>query len=466
MVFLRLVPNGLLPALTVPTDETRVETITESQVIMELLDRWHPPEDGYKPMMPQEGTEDRQRYDRLARLERELFGCWCTFMFRPENTGPMMSATGGGGAFDLGNLFFKQKSDSSKTTPNQRSPSFRAFVDCLTKVDRELQSTPGPWFFSDQTFDHPTMIDLVFISHVERMLASCAYWKGYQIRSSNNDNDNDKNDDDFPGLNAWLDAFDRREPYLAFKSDYYTNVMDIPPQYGPAYVGGDSSRQPQYEQTILGRKADDGSGGWHLPLPHDEPLEPLYRGPPLPTCVLEANGLRGFGSEQPPSPSSDATQRHAMARACRHMAGWKLASNGPAVARFSARGGSAGANNPRKTFAAPLADPYAKPDVTVLEDVETVLQIVAAALLEDASDRESEEPGEGPTHEQVLDTRGYRDMMVGCVSNKKQQTKKDICSSLAYLRDRVGVPRDLPLASARHLRAHLNWAIDVVESVA
>ncbi len=36
---------------------------------------------------------------------------------------------------------------------------------------------------------------------------------------------------------------------------------------------------------------------------------------------------------------------------------------------------------------------------------------------------------------------------------------EDVMASLAYLRDRVGVPRDLPLASGRQLRAHLNWAI-------
>lgn len=35
--------------------------------------------------------------------------------------------------------------------------------------------------------------------------------------------------------------------------------------------------------------------------------------------------------------------------------------------------------------------------------------------------------------------------------------------SMEYLRDRVGVPRDLPLPAARQLRAHLNWFIDSLQ---
>ena len=34
-----------------------------------------------------------------------------------------------------------------------------------------------------------------------------------------------------------------------------------------------------------------------------------------------------------------------------------------------------------------------------------------------------------------------------------------VIASLAYMRDRVGVPRDMKLPAARQLRAHLNWAI-------
>ncbi len=38
-----------------------------------------------------------------------------------------------------------------------------------------------------------------------------------------------------------------------------------------------------------------------------------------------------------------------------------------------------------------------------------------------------------------------------------------VVASAEYLRDRVGVPRDLPYPAARQLRAHLNWLINSLE---
>jgi glutathione S-transferase len=65
--FLQKVPSGLLPAI-----EVDGKIVTESQVIMELLDQWHTTEEGFRPMLPDENDEDGWRkYETLARLERE-----------------------------------------------------------------------------------------------------------------------------------------------------------------------------------------------------------------------------------------------------------------------------------------------------------------------------------------------------------------------------------------------------------
>ena len=80
--FMRMVPGGLLPALTIELENGRKQTITESQVIMELLDKWHPSSEGYKAMLPEENdAAGWAKYDSLARLERELFSWWCTLIF-------------------------------------------------------------------------------------------------------------------------------------------------------------------------------------------------------------------------------------------------------------------------------------------------------------------------------------------------------------------------------------------------
>jgi glutathione S-transferase len=67
-------------------------------------------------------------------------------------------------------------------------------------------------------------------------------------------------------------------------------------------------------------------GSWTLPLPFDDPLQPLYKGPPLPLCVLESVGI---------APDADGTYEAAnpndMAKACRLMAAWKVSGNGDNV---------------------------------------------------------------------------------------------------------------------------------------
>jgi glutathione S-transferase len=446
--FLRIVPSGLLPALLVEKNDGKKQVITESQVIMEFLDLLHPVDEGFRRMLPAEN--DQARYKRLANLERELFSWWCTLIFRPEGPG-----------FSSGGMIGKIMGSNDSSM----SGAMKGFLDCLSQVDDELASTSGPWFFDFAS--HPTMIDFVYVSHVERMLASCAFWKGLDLRSDNYRRQ-------FPALNAWLDAFEKRECYLAFKSDYYTHVMDIPPQYGPGYDGGFKDNRLSFQKSITGQDAKS----WNLPLPFDDPLQPLYRGPPLPLCVLKAAEIKGdngiVGAE---GTSYEKADHEKMAEACRQMAGWKLSGNGQnvsicrrpvcqsfqppkqndvsdkkmlwlfKVAKFASRGGPQGSKNPRKGFGAELADPYAAPDEALIPHVDLALKLVCGALL-----------AEGPAaHETAV-----KDMKAGLEERIDKSKAKGVASALCYLRDRTGVPRDLPLAAARQLRAHLNVAIDVL----
>lgn len=279
------------------------------------------------------------------------------------------------------------------------------------------------------------MIDFVFASHVERMLASCAYWKGMDLRNA----------EDYPQLENvrnWMDALEKHEYYLAFKSDYYTHVKDIPPQYGPGSNGVSRfSKIKQYKADIEGDSSI--SNAWKLPLEDDDPLQPLFRGIPLPKCVLEASGI---------SPDADGSYLSSkgtteLKTACQNMAAWKLCGNGPAIAAFAARGGPNGAKNVRKTFGAELADPYAETDSSLVGTVDDVLRALATVMLS------CEKPNTVPGSDQA-------EMISAAAA---ASNTKGVVSSLAYLRDRIGVPRDLPLASARYLRAYLNWAIDVLE---
>lgn len=322
------------------------------------------------------------------------------------------------------------------TKDSSMSGQMKGFLDCVSKVDSELASTSGPWFFDFA--DHPTMVDFIYVSHVERMLASCSFWKGLDLRSDNYRQQ-------FPALNAWLDAFEKRECYLAFKSDYYTHVMDIPPQYGPGYDGGFEEDRLNYQMSITGK----GGKSWKLPLSFDDSLQPQYRGPPLPLCVLKAADIKGDnGNVGVEGTSYGNADPEKMAEACRHMAGWKLSGNGPNVAKFTSRGGPQGAKNPRKGFGAELADPYAAADEALMPHVDTALQLVCGALLAQ---------GGHSAHELAL-----KEMKAGLEESIRKDKARDVSSALCYLRDRTGVPRDLPLAAARQLRAHLNAAIDVL----
>jgi len=251
--FLQRVPGGLLPAL-----ELDDQFYTDSLPIMALLDGTF---DQGPKMIPARGTADRKRAEKLLQLERELFGAWCRLTFQP-----------GLGIFD---------------------GHKRYFLEVMSRVDTALGETEGPWFLGG---DAPSLVDLQYVSHVERMVASVAFWKGMKIRGDGAG---------FSNLDRWLQAFEERPAYMATKSDPYTHVMDIPPQYGPGFSIDEAK---PFADRIMGR-----DGSWSLPLRLDRASDHLAI-EPLPPLI-------NHGEE-----------------AARHEAASKLIGNFDNVVRFAARG--------------------------------------------------------------------------------------------------------------------------------
>lgn len=206
----------------------------------------------------------------------------------------------------------------------------------------------------------------------------------------------------YPNLEAWFAALEQRESYLATRSDFYTHCHDLPPQLGGCAMHADGRAVAE---------AIDGRDGrtWHLPLP-----------------PLTASSLEPYAPGD--NPSIDTVTAAA-----------RLVGNRAAICRFAARGVGAPGDRP---VSAPLSDPTAVPNEAAVPHVDAALRHVAHALLVGVDGKQTSENG--------LQVERDADGM-----------RADLAApSLAYLRDRVGVPRDMDFPAARQLRAHLNWVID------
>lgn len=178
--YLAKVPSGLLPAISLDG-----ELMTESLTIMQTLEAEFPEP---RRMLPDRESPEFQQAVKFLNLERELFRCWCQFVFRSGEIGR------------------------------------GAMEQTLDQVNAALASSPGPWFLPSSASEDEaatgspdegfSLVDLTYVPHLERMAASTAYWKGLQLRGNER----------WPSINRWFEALEMRPSYMAGKSDFYTHV--------------------------------------------------------------------------------------------------------------------------------------------------------------------------------------------------------------------------------------------------
>ena len=280
-----------------------------------------------------------------------------------------------------------------------------SFISVLNEVERALKNSSGDFFMGKRV----TIVDIMFAPFLERMAASLLFFKGFQIRVAPGEKS------EFPAVNKWFDAMETLEAYQLTKSDYYTHCWDLPPQLGGCVP--EKGSEPV-------QNAINGQGSWELPLtPHNGGLEPEW---------AWAGGLPG---------DEGIAKREAVER---------VSANFGAIVAFASRGaGKAGF--PR--YGAPLADPKAVSNELIHPFVDTALRMVCRKLL---SEKEDEVSG---------CNSAMGDVVAAWKKEGGDELIEKVMSSLIYLRDRVGVPRDMRLPAARQLRAHLNWAIGMLLEV-
>lgn len=276
------------------------------------------------------------------------------------------------------------------------------FVEVLNQVEAVLQAD-GPFFMGKDV----TLVDFQFAPFLERMAASLLFYKGFMMRAPPN------TPTDFPAVNRWFDAMEKLESYQLTKSDYYTHCWDLPPQLGGCTYEADGEK---FEKAINGDRLLDGSrGSWELPLqPHNGGVEPDW--------------TWAYGDDE------DGAKREAVER---------ISFNYNAIVGFAARGAGRKGMPP---VSAPLADPNAVSNEAVQPGIHASLQVVCMAMLK-------QEGGDDASMKAVA-----KEMVKGGGKDYAQ----GVVDSLVYLRDRVGVPRDMRLPAARQLRAHLNWSIGAI----
>ncbi|CAE7227669.1 unnamed protein product [Symbiodinium natans] len=276
------------------------------------------------------------------------------------------------------------------------------FAAALGQVQTALERNSDTPWFLP--YEHPTIVDIQYVCMVERVVASAFFYKGMDVRA------------DFPAIDRWLQAFEEIPWYLATRGDFYSLCMALEPAFGA----------PQPSPM---RKVDLDK--WRQLLPENYRLPFALRRDVEPLTKAEASSIlrRPFVE-----------------------AAWKLVQNHDKVARYCCRamGGEVGAFAWQAPTRSRLADPQAAIVEGILEPLDALLCSVAEMLFQEAP---------------VEDLRLRMQQRVQAYGIP-EKLRPRLASCLAYLRDRIGVPRDLPLPAAKMLRAYVSEAYTILRRCA
>ena len=293
----------------------------------------------------------------------------------------------------------------------------RVFEEGLALVEKALEESGGPFFLD--TSDSPSMVDLVFAPFLERMCASLLYYKGYRMRGEGK----------YPALERWFVAMEARDTYVGTRSDHYTHCHDLPPQLGGCGL---------VEDGIPFAAAIDGlvPTSWRLPLP---PLGPQS----LEAYTATTTSKTGTDDDDDKEEEKEEDLHERLEAASRMIA------NHEALVSFACRGAGKKGSKP---VGAPLSDPTAQPNNEVQLEVDAALRHVVHGLIVGV-DAKQQQGASALRSVKVTELKEFDPALLD---------GQPVGPCLAYLRDRVGVPRDMRFPAARQLRAHLNWVADSV----
>ena len=180
--YLEKVASGILPAIEIDNI-----LYTESdQILVELEKRFGP--------LGHQILDERIIEER--RLERRLFRAWCSWLCQP--------------------VLFK----------NQEVVRQKKFQDLAREMECIIQANKNSLLDIDDKSKEiklPGTLDIIFIPYLERMNASLAFYKGFNLRKEH------------PYINSWLTELEKDSVYRGTQGDFHTHAHDLPPQMGGCF---------------------------------------------------------------------------------------------------------------------------------------------------------------------------------------------------------------------------------------